>query len=602
MDDKSVRAFYETDLEQVAWIVRELFPQIEATAHNGKYDLITLAIDKSVALQPEEYPKHFRDSVVAYNVLNDGERENMTGLKLIVKKLFNHTMVDYLTASDGGKNLDTPRFHKYGADDSYWQLKLWLHLVPRLKDEGFWDYFTKILMPASNTFVDIDMAGMGYDVDKCLEHYNQLSEIRDSVGQQIMDKVGRVNLSSPPALAKRLYADLGYTAPNLPLTDKGKEVKNKGGHLTYKHYSTNDKAIEKLAKRYPVCKLISYHRTCEKQISTYLEPAITQVANNTSKRIHGSSNFVTSTGRMSARNYPLQTIPTFLGDYDDKNNPFTKIKIREAFVPQPGWSLYVSDFSQIELRFAGLVYNDRVFLDAYRKWVCTACNSKGSSFDIQHSCPECGIAEDEKAMSGKVRGFWHGLDLHTDLSNDIPALGGDRQLAKAANFALIFNATAWTMHINNPKASVDQWEDIIEGFFRVHPETKAYHRKIERIVDTTREVRNMFNRRRKLTKAEVDSHRKHCINQLVNFPVQSAPASLIQLVASNLRKKWMKEKIWLNSVKIVNVVHDEIVVEFRKDLDKKIPLDVQYEMENAVNLKMPIRAEGQIVENWGQAK
>jgi DNA polymerase-1 len=65
----------------------------------------------------------------------------------------------------------------------------------------------------------------------------------------------------------------------------------------------------------------------------------------------------TATARISCQNPNLQNIPdaSHVG-YD----------IRKAYIPSKGWTLLEADYSQLELRVAGLFSQDHVLLDAYR--------------------------------------------------------------------------------------------------------------------------------------------------------------------------------------------------------------------------------------------
>ena len=64
----------------------------------------------------------------------------------------------------------------------------------------------------------------------------------------------------------------------------------------------------------------------------------------------------------------------------------------------------------------------------------------------------------------------------------------------------------------------------------------------------------------------------------------------------------MKEQIWMRDVKIVNSIHDEIVVCCKFPLQDETLATMIYEMEHVLPLDVPIKAEGLVVSNWADAK
>jgi DNA polymerase-1 len=293
----------------------------------------------------------------------------------------------------------------------------------------------------------------------------------------------------------------------------------------------------------------------------------------------------------------LQNIPAHL------SQDFKHLDIRQMFIAQPGYKFVVADFSQIELRLMAHFSKDPMFLKAFRDWQCTACNSKGSDTKILHKCPKCGAAENEAILKDKsIPAFWHGLDLHTMTAEMVPALHGNRQSGKTANFALIYAAGATRMNMEAPEFSIGEWQDVIDDYFQTYSAVRHFHKYMEQVLNTSHETRDIFGRKRRIHPFVIKKSFKHALNQIINAPIQGSAAGIIQLASTKLRKIMIEKGYWQKEVIVVNSVHDETDTEVREDkLDEVIPM-MKDCFENIVSLEVPIRVDIGVGANWKDAK
>ena len=208
-------------------------------------------------------------------------------------------------------------------------------------------------------------------------------------------------------------------------------------------------------------------------------------------------------------------------------------------------------------------------------------------------------------MKGKVKGFWHGLDLHQITTDSIPALEGQRKYGKEANFALIYLATSYTMNNHFPMFSVDKWEKIIEQYFNKYKGVKSWHARLEKQMCNTGVISDLFGRKRRIQKHELRKGRsvyKHCLNQFVNFPVQSSAVALSLICMAKCREFFRANGKWNTDVKIVNMVHDELVFEVKEEMIPEVEEQIKNIMENSIQFDVPIRVDSKVVERWGLAK
>lgn len=570
---------YITDMEQISSILNNLFQlELDAVAHNGKYDLVCL---KRAGLI-DHYPKVMVDTMCAMNLVDDNLSQKELGLKPTILRRYGHQMMDFKSAWAFGP--DSDEFTVYAKEDAYWELRLWYDLKKELKEQDLYSYFTRIMMPALIVFCDIELAGYGWDVNHAILCFNQFNEAADKLRNRIYGVIGKVDLASPAQISKRLFTDLGYSTK---FTTKGKNG----------NYCTDATVMEAMAHKYPVCQDICLLRTCEKMISSYLTPLTKQSTNNFDKRVRGSFYLTSKTGRTNCSDAALQTIPVAYNMHKDLQH----INLRKGFVAENGFKLIVVDFSNIELRLFAKIAKEKTMLEYFRGWECSICNSKGSSEDILHYCPKCGVKEDEGSIKGKCKGFWHGKDLHYNTAHKIKVLSGDRGLAKVANFSLIYGIMARTLHMRDNRLSENKWQEVKEGFMQEYSNVPIYHTLQERAMKTG-SIRDLFKRKRRFSKKEVDIHYKHALNVAYNFPTQASATALSLISMTKVRNRFLEKGVWMTDVRMTNMVHDELVFEAREDKAEEYKDIIIETMESSVKLGVPIRADYHIVDRWGEAK
>jgi DNA polymerase-1 len=167
---------------------------------------------------------------------------------------------------------------------------------------------------------------------------------------------------------------------------------------------------------------------------------------------------------------------------------------------------------------------------------------------------------------------------------------------------LIYVAGGRRMNFEYPELSIEEWEEAIEDFMKKYPGIRRWHESCENTMRATGVAIDVFGRRRRILKRDLKMHYKHCLNQFVNFPVQSSACTLIELSMVRMREQWIKEGIWEEDVFLTNFVHDELCFEVREDkLDYILPT-IRDKMENTVKFKVPLRTEVKVVNSWMEAK
>ncbi len=351
------------------------------------------------------------------------------------------------------------------------------------------------------------------------------------------------NINSPPQLGKILFEDLGIPA-------QGRTGKTKS-------YSTAADVLESLAAQYPIAQKVLDYRQLTKLKGTYVD-ALPELIAPEDKRVHTTFNPAgAATGRLSSSNPNLQNIPvrTELGR-----------EIRAAFVPEPGWTMLVADYSQIELRLLAHFSRDAVLLDAFR----------------------------------------NNEDIHTRTASEVfgvPPLMVTpemRRNAKAVNFGIVYGQTSFGL-AQQLGIERGEAERYIRGYFERYSGVKKW---IDRTIEDVRDkgyTLTLHGRKRTIPdiQSKNPNARSFAERTAVNTPLQGTAADLIKLAMialdRELRERRMKTRMLLQ-------VHDELVLEAPPEEVESASKLVKSRMENVVKLEVPLLVETGTGSNWRDAK
>ena len=81
----------------------------------------------------------------------------------------------------------------------------------------------------------------------------------------------------------------------------------------------------------------------------------------------------------------------------------------------------------------------------------------------------------------------------------------------------------------------------------------------------------------------------------MNAPIQGSAADIIKLAMIKLDENLKKEKL---ASRIILQVHDELILEVKKDEHNTVIKLVKDAMENAIKLKVPLKIEYDLGDTW----
>src|SRR5262249_36092099 len=184
-------------------------------------------------------------------------------------------------------------------------------------------------IPLIEVLAEMEFNGIRLDVPRLERLSEEMTQELAGIEQDIYRLAGHeFNIASLKQLGQVLFDEL-----KLP-------VQRRTGITS--EPSTDQDTLERLAALgHELPKKILAHRQIAKLKGTYVD-ALPALVNPDTGRVHASFNqTVAATGRLSSSDPNLQNVPVRREQGK---------QIRQAFIPEEGWTLLTADYSQIELR------------------------------------------------------------------------------------------------------------------------------------------------------------------------------------------------------------------------------------------------------------
>jgi DNA polymerase I len=417
-------------------------------------------------------------------------------------------------------------------------------LKPEIERERLKDLYEKIELPLSAVLADIEFVGVRIDPSILARMSNEFGRELAELTKEIHQLAGEAfDIDSPKQLGNILFEKL-----KLP---GGRRLKKSG------QYATDASVLEALAAKYELPQKILDYRTRSKLKSTYID-ALPRSINPQTGRLHTSFNQAGArTGRLSSSNPNLQNIP--VGDEFG-------LRIRSAFIADPGCQLISADYSQIELRVLAHMSEDPVLIETFAR----------------------------------------GEDIHSRTAQEIfgvlPALQAHehRRMAKAINYGVVYGLSSFGLATRTGSGRGEA-QQYIDAYFQRYSRVKEF---LDHMIDearTTGRVRTLFGRLRPIP--EINSRdtaaRNRAEREAMNTPLQGTAADLLKLAMIKTHDRLRRER--LNTCMILTV-HDELVFESPEAEVETALKIVKDEMENVFPMKVPLRVEIAAGPNWKDAK
>ncbi|HEX3774985.1 MAG TPA: DNA polymerase I [Polyangiaceae bacterium] len=411
-------------------------------------------------------------------------------------------------------------------------------LEPRLAEEGLDKLLRDIELPLAALLARMEQRGVLVDIAhlsalgrECEREIQRLEAVAHGVAGKPF------NVNSPRQLETLLFDEIGLKPLKRTKTSR----------------STDAETLEALAGQHELPKVILEIRQLTKLKGTYID-ALPELVNPTTGRIHTSwEQAVAATGRLSSIDPNLQNIPirTELGR-----------KIREAFVPPPGYALVSADYSQIELRVLAHLSQDAVLLDAFRS---------GQDIHTRTALEIFEVKEEELTREHRTR-------------------------AKAVNFGVIYGQgdSGLSKSLGIPRAEAS---NFIAAYFRRYEGVRKFMNDTLEQARAGEAVRSMLGRRRLLPTIRSANRAERLAAERIamNMPIQGTAADLLKLAMLALKEPPTP------GARMTLSVHDELVFEVPEAEVAAAEAKIKHAMEHVFELAVPLIVEVGHGANWNDA-
>jgi len=513
---------------------------VTKVGHHLKYDMIVLA-NAGILLAGPMF-----DTMIAAHVL-DSSRASYK-LDALAAEQLRHLCIPIGDLIGRGRNQITmdrvplDLAATYAAEDADVSLRLADVLEAALAREGLSELFANLEMRLMPVLVGMEQAGIRVDplVLKRLE--TTFGSMAQALRGRILQVAGgEFNVDSPRQLSEVLFDRLGL--PVLRKTQTGR--------------STDSSVLEELAALHELPALVLDYRKLTKLVGTYLTSLAAFIHPRTG-RVHTSFHQAgTVTGRLSSSDPNLQNIPIRTEEGR---------LIRSAFVAEAGHVLLSADYSQVELRVLAHFCEDPTLVGAFE-----------ADQDIHRivAAEVFGVRPDEVTPEQRGR-------------------------AKTVNFGIIYGQTAFglalTLRISRTEAA-----EFIRRYRRRFPRIEEFLQSCIRAAKQQGYVETIFGRRRRIPNIDAANpgQRAAAERLAINSVVQGSAADLIKQAMVNIDQRVRRER---HPARMLLQIHDELLFEAPVDAAGAEEGMIVEEMAGAIRLRVPLKVEVGVGENWMAAK
>ena len=422
---------------------------------------------------------------------------------------------------------------------------IWLLHEPilrRLEESNQTSILADIEMPLAGVLADMELIGFMIDRDGIRQYGERLDEMTAELESRIYFAAGgEFNIKSPKQLAEVLFERLGLPASK----------KTKSG------YSTNAEVLEKLRPYHSIIDDILDYRQVTKLKGTYVD-GLLKVADEKG-RIHTEFRQTgTVTGRLSSAEPNLQNIPirTEMGR-----------ELRRFFIPKSDdYMLIDADYSQIELRLLAHISDDATMREAF---------VTGADIHTSTAATVFGVTPEEVTLEHRKR-------------------------AKAINFGILYGMSDFSLAQDLGIMRADA-KAYITNYLQNFPRVDRYLKDIVKLAREQGYVTTLFGRRRYIPELAASNKMVQAAGERIalNSPIQGTAADIIKLAMIHVHNKLKQSEL---DARLILQVHDELLIEVRRDQAEQALALLKEEMEHAVELTVPLDVGTAMGDNWFDAK
>lgn len=480
------------------------------------------------------------DTLLASQLVGAGDIEERHGLDNVASRYLNEVIDKSERLSNWNFELSESQL-QYAARDAAVLLPLRERLIERLRSDALVKC-AQLEFECVTTVADIELAGFYMHKNRWLEQLAIVEKKRAALAEELQDVLAEESSQGS------LFGGPQRDDINLDSQQQVTQALERLGVPVPD--STRSWKLQPLAAQYPVVEKLIEYRTVQKALTSYGQNMI-ELINPITGRLHADFRQIGApTGRFSCTNPNIQQVPH-------------QIEYRRCFSGYPaGRRLVIADYSQIELRILAEFSGDPGFIKAFNS----------------------------------------GADLHRVTAAQVFNLGVEqvskqqRDFAKRLNFGVVYGIGAQRFAMLTG-LSVKEAEDVLRKYFATYRQLDGYLRDAALRAVRERQARTASGR---LVRFRFDENDRQQISMTQrngkNTPIQGTSADILKRALRLLR-----DELTGSSAKIVNIIHDEVVVEAAAAEAEEIAAKVERAMCAAGEefLKtVPAKVEVEIADEW----
>ncbi|MGH9871096.1 MAG: DNA polymerase [Pyrinomonadaceae bacterium] len=480
------------------------------------------------------------DTLLASQLLGAGDIEERHGLEAVASRYLSEAVDKTERLSNWDLELTEAQL-EYAARDAAVLLPLREKLIERLKSDSLIDC-ARLEFDCVMTVADMELTGFYMHKDRWLEQLAVVEKRRTQLAEELQS-----------VLAEESSQGTLFGGPQ-------RDDINLDSHQQLTHAlerlgipvpdSTRNWKLQPLALEYPIIGTLLEYRTVQKALTSYGQNMI-ELINPTTHRLHADFRQIGApTGRFACTNPNIQQVPH-------------AVEYRRCFSGHPeGRKLVIADYSQIELRILAEFSGDRAFIDAFKS----------------------------------------GADLHRVTAAEVFNVAVDqvsreqRDFAKRLNFGVVYGIGAQRFSIMTG-LGLPEAEGVLKKYFATYRQLDAYLNEAANRAVRERQARTGSGR---LVRFRYDEQDRQQISMTKrngkNTPIQGTSADILKRALRLLR-----DELRGTNAQIVNIIHDEIVVEADAGEAAEVALKVERAMVAAGEeyvKSVPVKVEIEIADEW----
>ena len=480
------------------------------------------------------------DTLLASQLLGAGDIEERHGLEAVASRYLGEAVDKTERLSNWDLELTESQL-EYAARDAAVLLPLREKLIERLKSDSLIDC-ARLEFDCVMTVADMELTGFYMHKDRWLEQLAIVEKRRGQLAEELQSVLAEESLQGT------LFGGPQRDDINLDSHQQLTQALERLGIPVPD--STRNWKLQPLALEYPIIATLLEYRTVQKALTSYGQNMI-ELINPTTHRLHADFRQIGApTGRFACTNPNIQQVPH-------------AVEYRRCFSGHPeSRKLIIADYSQIELRILAEFSGDVAFINAFKS----------------------------------------GADLHRVTAAEVFNVSVDqvsreqRDFAKRLNFGVVYGIGAQRFSIMTGLGLPDA-EGVLKKYFATYRQLDTYlHEAANRAV-RERQARTGSGR---LVRFRYDEQDRQQISMTKrngkNTPIQGTSADILKRALRLLR-----DELRGTNAQIVNIIHDEIVVEADAGEAEDVALKVERAMVAAGEeyvKTVPVKVETEIADEW----